>query len=339
MVGPARGASRPQVVSDESAPPLVSVVIPTRARPARLAFALEALAAQTLDLSRFEVLIVRDADDEESALDPPSGLRAGFIVGPPRGTPAEKRNLGWRAARAPLIAFTDDDCRPAPGWLEALCEAEDRFGNAGDLVLQGPVTPDPDEAPLLTGLARSLVVTASSRWFPTANLALERSLLEELEGFDESYRRAGAEDTDLALRALERGARHVFLPEAGVWHAVHTRTLLGALRDARRADGLAPLFARHPDQRREIFAGVFWKRSHANALLALAGLALARRGRPLTAALACLPFLIDSYDSSKPATPRHLLAVGAHLPLRLTVDLVETASTVQGAAAAGVVLA
>ena len=30
------------------------------------------------------------------------------------------RNIGWRAATAPLVAFTDDDCRPAPDWLERL---------------------------------------------------------------------------------------------------------------------------------------------------------------------------------------------------------------------------
>ena len=164
-------------MSDDPGGPLVSVVIPTRARPARLAFTLDALAEQTLDRARFEVIVVRDADDPESELEPPPGLRLRYVVGPARGTPAEKRNLGWRAASAHLIAFTDDDCRPSTEWLESLLEARDRFGKAERLILQGPVSPDPDEAHLLTGLARSLVVTASSRWFPTANLALDRSLL------------------------------------------------------------------------------------------------------------------------------------------------------------------
>ena len=339
MVGPARGASRPQVVNDDSGGPLVSVVIPTRARAARLAFALDALAAQTLDDGWFEVIVVRDVDDDASELEPPAGLRLRYVVGPPRGTPAEKRNLGWRSASADLIAFTDDDCRPGPGWLSSLLASRTRFGKTERLILQGPVSPDPDEVHLLTGLARSLVVTDSSRWFPTANLALDRSLLADLGGFDESFRRAGAEDTDLALRGLEAGARHSFVDDAAVWHAVHSRTPLAAIRDARRADGLAPLFARHPGQRREIFAGFFWKRSHATALLALAGLALAGRGRPVAGAIACLPFLYDNYDSTKPPTAKHLVATGAHLPMRLTVDLIETASTVQGAVAAGVAIA
>ena len=33
------------------------------------------------------------------------------------------RNAGWRAARHSLVAFTDDDCRPQPGWLDALAAA------------------------------------------------------------------------------------------------------------------------------------------------------------------------------------------------------------------------
>ena len=39
---------------------------------------------------------------------------------PASAGPAAQRNHGWRAGGAPLVAFTDDDCRPAPGWLEAL---------------------------------------------------------------------------------------------------------------------------------------------------------------------------------------------------------------------------
>src|SRR6185312_10994877 len=33
--------------------------------------------------------------------------------------PAAARNLGWRVAGAPIIAFTDDDTVPDPGWLTA----------------------------------------------------------------------------------------------------------------------------------------------------------------------------------------------------------------------------
>jgi len=109
----------------------VSVVIPTRNRETRLRFALEALAAQTLPRERFEVVVVRASDAEEPLVSAPPGLPVRFLACPPG--PAAQRNLGWRAARAPLIAFTDDDCRPAPDWLERLVAAADSSGG----ILQG----------------------------------------------------------------------------------------------------------------------------------------------------------------------------------------------------------
>src|SRR5512133_3600685 len=33
--------------------------------------------------------------------------------------PATARNMGWRAARGEIIAFTDDDCIPEPDWLSS----------------------------------------------------------------------------------------------------------------------------------------------------------------------------------------------------------------------------
>src|SRR5688500_6084840 len=88
--------------------PEVAVVIPTRFRETRLAFVLEALADQSLEHSRFEVVVVRPADAVHVPLcEAPAGLNVRFLVSPV-ASPATQRNLGWRAARSPLIAFTDD---------------------------------------------------------------------------------------------------------------------------------------------------------------------------------------------------------------------------------------
>ncbi len=144
-----------------------------------------------------------------------------------------RRNRGWREARGSLIAFTDDDCRPAPGWLEALLEAHLQTGP--ETVLEGRTEPDPDEAHLFTGLARSMEVRGPNRWYPTCNLAMPRALFESLGGFDEELAFCG-EDTDLGLRAERAGARLVYVDEAVVWHAVHVRSLRrGAPRRDRAA--------------------------------------------------------------------------------------------------------
>ena len=129
--------------------PDIAVVIPTRRRETRLAFALEALAEQSLDASRFEVIVVRDGDAAAPFAEPPDGLRVRFCTRPGVAGPTAKRNVGWRSTTAPLVAFTDDDCRPHPAWLESLLAAAD----GADAFLQGRTEPDPDESHLLHGFA------------------------------------------------------------------------------------------------------------------------------------------------------------------------------------------
>lgn len=310
--------------------PEIAVVIPTRDRETRLAFALDALAEQTLDRERFEVVVVRDGASEDRFRVATGGLNVRHLVNDgPRG-PAATRNVGWRSSSAPLVAFTDDDCRPRPDWLETLADAWEEEGRPPMSLLQGRTEPDPDERPLLTGLARSQLVAGPSPWHPTCNLAYPRELLERLGGFDERFDRPEGEDTDLGLRAVRAGARPTFVEEAVVWHAVHSRSLPGALRDSIRGRGMAMLFARHPDHRRHIFLRLFWKRSHATALLAGFGCVACLAGRR-AGALAAVPYALDGVDLTTPRRPRPLLAMAVHLPTRLTVDLVELFATARGA--------
>jgi len=74
--------------------PEIAVVIPTRGRETRLAFALEALAAQTVACERFEVVVVRDGDAEPPLAGAPPGLRLRELTRPGVAGPTAKRNLG-----------------------------------------------------------------------------------------------------------------------------------------------------------------------------------------------------------------------------------------------------
>jgi GT2 family glycosyltransferase len=314
---------------DSGTAPSVAIVIGTRRRETRLAFALEALAEQTYPLDLIEVVVVRDGDDAEQRARAPEGLRLEVLTMPDRRSAASKRNAGWHAVGADLIVFTDDDCRPSSTWIEELVAAWQDAGGGMFCVIQGAVKPDPDELHLLTGLARSLSVDEADGWFQTANLALPRSLLERVGGFDERFARAAGEDTDLGLRAIGAGARSVFAHEAVVWHAVHTLSLPAAVRDVARADQVAELIRLHPDQRRRVFCRIFWKRSHALVTLGLAGAVLGRRRR--VALLAGVPYAVENYDTSVPVSARHVAGVALHLPARFLVDLAELAQTVRGA--------
>jgi len=298
--------------------PEIAVVIATRNRETRLAFALEALAAQTLGTERFEVIVVRTADSLEPFCEVPPTLRTRFFVSSVAG-PAVQRNLGWRAAEAPLIVFTDDDCRPPADWLERLSDARD-----GEMtMLQGRTEPDPDEAHLYWGLARSWVITEENEWYATCNMAYPRALLERLEGFDERFPSAWGEDTDLGLRARELGASQRYVDDALTRHAVLSRSLPKAIREARRHEGSVMVVARHPAYRSELCWRYFAHVRHARLLLALSGL-LAVRSSPKISAMATFPYLWASFDLRKPFfNARGIARQTAHLPVRLCLDLTE----------------
>ena len=179
-------------------------------------------------------------------------------------------------------------------------------------------------------------VLEPSAWYATCNIAYPRELLERLDGFDEVFGGrdtgdypVGGEDTDLGLRAVAKGARRRYVPEAVVHHAVHTRHLPRALRDTRRWRSVPAVLARHPEQRRALHYGLFGRRSHALLLVAL--LALPLRRRPVAAVALALPYLAD-HLSSYPRTPRGVARALLDAPARMLVDA--AAVGVTGAAAA-----
>ena len=96
--------------------PCISVVVCTRDRRALLEQCLTALRKQTYP--DFEVLVVDNAPCEP-ARDICVRFGARYILEPVAGL-THARNAGARAARGELIAYTDDDAVPDPGWLAAL---------------------------------------------------------------------------------------------------------------------------------------------------------------------------------------------------------------------------
>ena len=228
----------------------ITVVVPTVDRVDLLARCLDGLASQGA-----EVLVVHDGDRGVQALLAERGVSALQVE--QRGVSA-KRNAGWRAATTERVAFTDDDCEPAPGWLDAL------GGATADLVA-GPVRPHPaDEA---SGLWDRTVRSEQEGLYPGCNVMVRRARLEEVGGFDESL--SGGEDTDLAWRVRETGASHSWAPDAVVWHAIRPVTFAQQLRSLPRWGGLPLVVRRHPELRVLAHRRWFWKPSHPGAVLAL----------------------------------------------------------------------
>jgi GT2 family glycosyltransferase len=202
------------------------------------------------------------------------------------GGPARARNDGWRAATAPYVAFTDDDCVATPAWLETLLRAGKRSPGT---IIQGRTEIDPGEINTVGPFSRTLEIKERSPFYATCNVLYPRSLLQTLGGFDERYPLPGGEDTDLAWRALGDGATAAFSPDAVVYHGVVQYGPLGKLRWALHWSDSMQVYGRHPGLRSVLTWGIFWKRTHALFVLAVCAGALARR-MPI-AALLVLPYL------------------------------------------------
>ena len=198
--------------------PAVSVVVPTCGRPQLLARCLAALEKQTLPRRDFEVIVVDD--------------------GAARAGPAAARNLGWRQASAPLIAFTDDDTEPEPRWLEEGLKpfAAGADAVAGRVVMPLAGTPTDYERDA-QGLERSE--------FVTANCLVRRDVLERLGGFDESFRLPWREDSDLHFRLLEGGFRIERAAGAVVVHPVRPASWGVSLRQQKKVMFDALLYRKH----------------------------------------------------------------------------------------------
>ena len=289
-------------------PPEVTVVVPTHSRPAGLATLAESLRRQTLAPERFEVVVVDDGSDPPARVDA-GGLDLRVVRhDTPRG-PAAARNAGWRAGRAPLVAFIDDDCEATPGWLEAIAGAG--AGGPELLVVQGPVEPTPSQRHELTPLSHTIEVGGPTRLFVSCNIVYSRPLLDATGGFDESFKKACGEDVELGLRALKAGAETRWSDGALVYHEVRQQDLPTLLRHTTKWTDSVRVLAMHPEIRGELLAGVFWKPTHPKLLLALVGLATRR---PLLA----LPYLA------------HYRRDLRSLPTHLAVDLTEIGTALAG---------
>ncbi len=233
-----------------------------------------ALEAETV-VGGFEVVIVDDAStdhtwDELGRLETATSLTLRVHRLASNAGPATARNVGWRAAQAPLVVFTDDDCEPQPGWLAAMVEGLERLD-----VVQGHTEWNPAQHLNHGPFCRSVEVRSEEGFYQTCNIGYRRSLLEQLGGFDEHYRLPAGEDTDLGWRAREAGASSGFADDALVFHDVRPSSFVAHLKDTRRWVTCVRTVRDHPGLRDLIWRRVFLRASHPAALLGGVGLVVA----------------------------------------------------------------
>jgi glycosyltransferase involved in cell wall biosynthesis len=212
---------RPHAREHVARPP-VAVVICTRDRPGEVAGSLDAVRSV---LGPSDALIVVDsASVDRDAVARVAEAAGATVVRVERPGLSRARNAGLAAASAPVIAFTDDDCRPRPGWVDAVAAP---FADASVGAVTGPVHADDAGGVEVTTMSDTVGRRVVGWHDPMelvhgANMAFRRDALDGVGGFDELLGAGGrfraGEDHDMVLRVLVGGWVVVHEPSAVVAH-------------------------------------------------------------------------------------------------------------------------
>lgn len=219
---------------------MLSVILPTYRRSQTLPAALASALAQTHP--DYEVVVVDNAADVHveslvRAAAATASVEVRYVPEPRLGLHAA-RHAGARAAAGDVLVYTDDDATFDPGWLAAYAEAFDAHPDMA--AAGGPLRPDWEapppawlldyidhqtaELPLLSLMDRGDAFRLEARgWFYGANLAVRRTVLFRLGGFNPEMFGSdfvGDGETGLNHKLWAAGLPVGYVPGAVVHHLV-----------------------------------------------------------------------------------------------------------------------
>ena len=213
--------------------PLVSVVVPAFNASHTIGACLSALRSPSPDPG-YEVIVVDNGSTDDTCRIVRSFSEVRLLHCNDVRGPGAARNVGARAARGVVLAFTDADCVPVPSWVAQGLHALTHPDICG---VAGRITGVPPRNGIQQWMiARDMLAAEPPLRHPfrpfiqTANAFYQRSDFEAVGGFDE--RLLTGEDCDLSWRVLEfAGGRFAYEPSASVAHD-HRSTLRGLFRQS-----------------------------------------------------------------------------------------------------------
>lgn len=256
----------------------VTVCVVVKDRRELMARCLEAVLAQDPD----EVVVVDNGSTDGTWEDLQAVTDPRVRVAQDRGSLGRIRNLAASLATSDVVAFTDSDCRPHPGWLAAgLAALTDGVG-----VVQGRTVPEhqPTEP-----WSATQDIAVFSGLFEACNVFYRRTALLAAGGFDEAVGFFG-EDTAAGWAVQRAGWADAWAPDAVVEHVVTTPGLGWHLRRAGGYANWAALLRAYPEKRDLLWHRFFLRRRSAETDAAVLGLLLAAAARHPLPLLLAVPF-------------------------------------------------
>ena len=207
--------------------PHISVIITTFNRCQMLSSALAALLAQDADDVPFEIIVVdnNSTDGTRQVVEScrrPDAPEVRYRYEKKQGI-SYGRNAGLAEARAPIIAFTDDDVRVAPDWVRTIRRVFDQHPDVD--FIGGKILPrwkgmPPDWltqnhwwplALLDYGDEPFYVNARTPLCLPTANASFRRRAFDRVGTFSSAF--SGREDHELLVRLWRAGRQGLYVPD------------------------------------------------------------------------------------------------------------------------------
>lgn len=310
----------------------VSVIVPARDARATLPALLDALGGLDPVPGGIEVVVADDGSTDGTGQLARAHPAVTRVVHTGSVGPGAARNAAVAVATGDVIAFTDADCAPEPGWLAAALSALE----AGADVVQGVVMPDGPVGPF----DRTVRVDAAGL-FETANLVVRAPWLARVGGFEPWLTPRGGgkelgEDVWLGWRMSRAGARVAFVPGARVRHAVFPGTPASSVAEQARLRFFPAIVARIPELRPALtYRGVFLSSRTAAFDLAALGVAVTVGAGRREGLVLVLPYARDLWRAGRVWGVRRGPAV---VLTRVAADAVGAGALVAGSVRARCVL-
>lgn len=208
----------------EQKKPLFSIIVPTYNRPKQLVICLQSLTRLDYPRDQFEVIVIDDGSDTslQPVVDCFSNHLDITLLNQIHTGPATARNAGAERAKGEFLAFTDDDCTPAPDWLQKLAE---NFNEIPVRAIGGRI---------LNALSKNIYSTTSqiivdvayvhynanpnpTRFFASNNLTVPAGPFHAIGGFDTTFKTA--EDREFCDRWQRNDLQITYVSEALVYHS------------------------------------------------------------------------------------------------------------------------
>ena len=250
-----------------------SIIIPTKDKNSRLYLTLKCLEAQADENT--EVLVVFDGCKEETLAEFETfkwNMDLKPIVSVKNVGRAAARNLGLKQATGDVVIFLDDDRLTRSDFIErhlshhtgepcvALGERMDAKVTEDELLelmkeneLKDVLSfvSDHSKKEFYYNIKKIFVKNPYGKYrfmtFITGNVSIDRTLMTDIEGFDENFKGWGYEDTDVGYRLAQKNIPYVQDNSIICYHLLHAH--VKAQKSKEELMNLKHLKAKFPDDK------------------------------------------------------------------------------------------